>query len=267
MSLIQMPPFSPISHEDWNYYLSFQSPLYYFKSVAKDLEEKNRFFTDFRFQKLLYWCAESKEFQGFSKYALFKGKILYRARVYEKDRDDELKTSLFEGYGPKGSFIPPSKEFVTDGRINPKRIVYLYCAESPSTAIAEISPLLKTEISVAEIQIIEPINIISFCKLMNISSGKNDLVSKWRRELFIAFTEIFNHSYANSINYLLCQYISEFYKINGYDGIAFRSSRVEMDHLQENKNICYTIFNYDKCVPVSSKLYYIFGHVYKYKSI
>ena len=37
MGLVEMPSYPPLAEEDWNFYLSFQTPLDYFKSVAEDL--------------------------------------------------------------------------------------------------------------------------------------------------------------------------------------------------------------------------------------
>ena len=205
----------------------------------------------------------SRDIDGVSKFVLPSGKIMYRARVYEAEKDKEEKNSLFKGYGPRGSFVPINREAVSNGRINPEGIVYLYCAESIPTAVAEISPLLKSEVSVAQIRCLEQIDVVSFCKIMSVSSGTNTPVNRWKRQIFVAFTQLFNQRYLYAKDYILCQYISEFYKNLGCDGIAFRSSRVRMDYSRRSNNICYTIFNYSKCEPIQSERYYVANLTYE----
>ena len=177
------------------------------------------------------------------------------------------KNSAFQGYGEKDSFIPPDHNSVPEGRINPARIKYLYTAYSIPTAIAEVSPFIKAEVSVAEITVLENLEILSFCAQHSSTTldGKNDDVLKWKSHLKLAFTELFNRSYTSPRDYLLCQYISEFIKNLGYDGVAFRSSKVCTDLNHGSNNINYTIFHYEKCKATSSRLFFIKDQSYDIK--
>ena len=41
----------------------------------------------------------------------------------------------------------------------------------------------------------------------------------------------------------------------GYDGIAYRSKYFSRSNVRNEAGVNVTIFNYDKCYPISSKLY------------
>ena len=267
MSEIQFPEFPAPSQDDWKYYLSFGTPQNYLRGVSRALQEDNRFFTDFRFLKLLYWYARRPEEHEVTKHILPAGTVLYRARIYDAQYDKSEKTTAFQGYSERDSFIPPDHNSVPDGRINPARIKYLYTAYSIPTAIAEVIPFIKAEISVAEITVLENLEILSFCawNATTALDGKNDDVLKWRCGLKLAFTELFNQNYANPRDYLICQYVSEFIKNLGYDGVAFRSSKVRMNLNRRSDNINYTIFRYEKCKATSSRLFFIKDHSYDIK--
>lgn len=259
MAEIQFPELPTPSQDDWKYYFSFGTPQDYLHEVARVLQEDNRFFADFRFLKLLYWYARRPKEHEIAKYILPAGKVLYRARIYDVQHDKCEKSSGFQGYGEKDSFIPPDHNSVPDGRINPARIKYLYTAYSIPTAIAEVSPFIKAEVSVAEISVLENLEILSFCACHSSTTldGKNDDVLKWKSHLKLAFTELFNRNYINPRDYLLCQFISEFIKNLGYDGVAFRSSKVRMNLNRRSDDINYTIFRYEKCKATSSRLFFI----------
>ena len=142
MAEIQFPGFPTPSQDEWKYYLSFGTPQDYLHEIARALQEDNRFFTDFRFLKLLYWYAKRPKEHEVAKHILLAGQVLYRARIYDVQHDKCEKNSAFQGYGEKDSFIPPDHNSVPEGRINPARIKYLYTAYSIPTAIAEVSPFM-----------------------------------------------------------------------------------------------------------------------------
>ena len=258
MSQIELPEFSALTEDDWQYFLSFGTPYQYLDTVAKGLQEQNRYFTDFRFLKLLYWYAKCCN----NAIPLPKGMILYRARLYDKEKDCKEKTSSFHGYGEEDSFVPRDVKIVPHGRANPDRIIYLYAAHSVNTAIAEINPPLKSEVSVAQIEILEPLTLLSFCFYCATTTGEDTDILAWQRHFVLALARLYNQHYGDVRDYILCQYISEFVKNIGFDGIAFRSSKVIDDPRFEKKERNYTIFSYKKCRAISSDLYYIQDHSY-----
>lgn len=258
MNPINLPEFSAPTEDDWKYFLSFGTPNQYLNTVAKGLQEQNRYFTDFRFLKLIYWYAKCCN----NAIPLYEGTILYRARLYDREKETESKTPAFRGYGEKDSFVPPDGKYVPHGRANPDRIIYLYAAHSINTAIAEVSPPLKSDVSVAEIKVLEQLTLLSFCSYCATSMGEDTKILEWKRNFVLALARLYNRHYGDVRDYILCQYISEFVKNIGFDGIAFRSSKVIEDRKFMKRDRNYTIFSYQKCKPISSKLYYICDHQY-----
>ena len=61
----------------------------------------------------------------------------------------------------------------------------MYTAYSIPTAIAEVSPFIGAEVSVAEITVLENLEILSFCAWHSSTTldGKNDDVLKWKNHL------------------------------------------------------------------------------------
>ena len=78
-------------------------------------------------------------------------------------------------------------------------------------------------------------------------------------------SSFFSKPYGKDGDYLICQYVSEYIKNIGYDGIRFFSSRV-LQKFCDDCFVNYTIFNYNKCKPISSDLLYVFDSHIETKS-
>ena len=256
MSIIQMPEISLPTEDDWKYYCTFGSPQVYLREMERGLNEDNRFFCDFRLLKLLYWYAHQTDIRATVNYILYPDQKLFRARIYDKTTDSEEKSPEFLGYGPNNSFVPPEHIMTSAGRANPRGIRYLYAAVDARTAITEANPLLKDDVSVAEISVQEKLSILNFANTWTSTVGEDGKYTEWKRQLPLAFTEIFNAPQRDTAKYILCQYLSECIKNLGYDGIRFASSKIKIDPKQR-VGINYTIFNYQKCRATSSRLYYV----------
>ena len=134
----------------------------------------------------------------------------------------------FWGYDKDGSDAPPPGR-PAPGRINPDGISYLYTAEDIRTAILEVRPVPTQYISVAQIEVVEDINIYSFVKPIEMDSeGKNWLSCIDYDEISKCFAA---PNYGGKSYYLATQYISEYIKHmknpDGqamFDGLCFRSS-------------------------------------------
>ena len=232
--MIIMTEISMPNDEDWSYYLQ-NTPDNYLQGVLVSLLEENRFFVDYRFLKLLLWyVSEGGKFCTTELTIKKDSSLLYRARVYYEEKNiaerkcesaSERNNNSFLGYSKTGSFIPPKGAFVGNGRANPSGITYLYTANDPLTAIAEVNPPLKAEVSVATIVAKENLRILNFANLHSASTGEDTARVKWIRDFVLALTRIYNTPVLDE-NYLLCQYVSEFAKNIGFDGISFRSSKV-----------------------------------------
>lgn len=161
---------------------------------------------------------------------LNNGTILYRARVIDYDKQDAGKTGImkfihnedwgaFEGYDEKNSYVPPATA-VSAGRANPERIVYLYTAKEIITAIGETRPRIFDHISVAKIQLLKDIKLADFTRSMY--SDELTLEQAKIAQIVHAFSK----PCKDIIDYIPTQFIAEYVKTLGFDGIAFNSSFV-----------------------------------------
>jgi hypothetical protein len=156
-----------------------------------------------------------------------------------------ILTSNFLGYDRAGSFVPTDRLLVKGGRANPEGIITLYTADKEYTALAEIRPALGEKVSLAKIEVNEDLNIVDFT--YPAYKGKKLLCDfLW---LLIA-GDLFKIVNDDCLLYLPTQYISEVLKSFGIDGIKYHSSLY-------GNGINYSIFNYEKTSPISSREYKI----------
>jgi uncharacterized protein YrzB (UPF0473 family) len=186
--------------------------------------------------------------------------VFYRARIFKPGGNHQGKEP-FWGYDAENSFINKNPDSIEDGRANPYAIAYLYVAETVDTACAEVRPYLDDYISVAEIQNAEPLKIID---LTGINLGVTfDYGISATEEEYLSFLIVSSFSQPvknRGSNYLITQYISEYIKKLGFDGIKFKSSL--------NKNgVNLTIFNYEKCKAVGSSLYQFTDMTVKFSKV
>lgn len=148
-------------------------------------------------------------------------------RAYNQFVENYSRPS-FWGYNEADSDAPP-QGCSPSGRINPDGISYLYAASDIKTAILEVRPIPTQFVSVAQIEVVEDINIYSFAKPIQPDQEGKDWVS------WIDYDEISKYfaqpNYGGSSYYLATQYISEFIKHmktpdgqTSFDGLCFRSS-------------------------------------------
>ena len=178
---------------------------------------------------------------------LCPGKCLYRSRIIHK-RDKIDSKSPFFGFNRENSFVPPL-EFTKDMRANYKYIPYLYCATSPYLSVVEVRPRLGMKVSVATIMVKENLCLLDFS--MQSPSEKN--LDKTKTNLMGALSQLYSKPVIeddDTVDYIPTQYIAEYVKNIGYDGIAFKSS------LYDNKSeLNIVVFEYNKCEAVESVVY------------
>ena len=130
----------------------------------------------------------------------------------------------------------------------------MYCSNHAYIALAEVRPYIGAKVSIATITVKEPLKLLDFT--MQASSEKK--MSKEKQNLFEDLSELFFTPVAkddNCIDYIPTQFIAEYVKQQGYDGITFSSSVTpEFRHRNpERYNI--VVFNYDKCEVIKSNLF------------
>ncbi len=160
-------------------------------------------------------------------YVLLKGTKLYRSRV----NPSNTPLSMTEMGAP-----PPGKR--SGGRLNPEGIACLYCATDEVTAVSEIRPWVGSHITVVEVESKEKLKLIDFAgeAVPRSVSAFPDSKTFFQMALDNMFSSRFNPE--DTTGYLPTQYLAEYFKVHGYDGLRYHSSLSE-----SGKNIA--LFNED----------------------
>lgn len=146
----------------------------------------------------------------------------YRARILAGD----------EPY-PIAEMGAPPKRLATHGRANPPGIPYLYLGSIPETAAAEVRPHTGEVACVAAFTITEPLRAVDLRNPRKLVSpfllGGANAIGQLRAD--IAFLERLGDELTRpvlprgaAIDYIPSQYLCEFIKKKGYDGVVYRSS-------------------------------------------
>ena len=182
---------------------------------------------------------------------ILKGCQLYRARIIKSGSSIKVENGFY-GFGSKDSFIPDKKK-TRDMRANYRYIPYLYCATSRYIALAEVRPRLGAKVSIATILVNEDIRLLDF-------TNKNmpTKMTQTKVNLFNDISLLFSKPIAEDddiSDYIPTQFIAEYAKNLGYDGIAFKSSVVPEINKTHPEQFNVVVFNHKKCEPIKSNVY------------
>ncbi len=149
-----------------------------------------------------------------------KGRIFYRARISDK-----------KGFDNSQMWNPPNS-LAKAGRANPQGISYLYLASDVETTFFETRAILLDYISVGEFRLNESIRVINLRETELFDpiqlAEQDDLkdfivhypfISRLEKEISKP-----NRRTDNELDYIPTQYLSEFIKSLGFDGVEYRSS-------------------------------------------
>lgn len=184
---------------------------------------------------------------------IFKGKILYRARISEKN-----------GFNISEMGNPP-RHLTKAGRANPQGISYLYLASDIDTTVSEIRAALFDFVSIGEFRLKEDITVINLRETELYDpiylADQDEL-----KDFIIHFPFVYrlekeiskpSRRADNELDYLPTQYLSEFIKSLGFDGVEYKSSVNPKGH-----NLA--IFSTDKFECIKSYVHEVenvtFGH-------
>lgn len=169
----------------------------------------------------------------------------YRARIL--DRDVPF---------PISEMGAPPKRKATHGRANPAGIPYLYLGSLPETAAAEVRPHTGEVACVANFTVAPPLNAVDLRNPRGLVSPflLADAIAIGQLRADIAFLERLGDELTRpvlpsgaAIDYIPSQYLCEFIKKVGYDGVVYRSS------VSEGINLA--LFDSTKAIPDSVSLY------------
>lgn len=161
---------------------------------------------------------------------------------YPESKQIEDMENGFYGYDASNSGAPPIPKSVVDGRANPNLISYLYLTEDPGTAIAEISPIPSAWISIGIFKLNQSLTLV------DLSGESNDGCSGEYMQLSRLIAQSFSLIAKNASDYYITQYVSEYIKKQGYDGIIYKSAKC----VGKNNLV---LFDEEKVEAVGSELY------------
>ncbi len=189
------------------------------KRLTMELMHSNRFFpdTEFEYGRLegLFGNLVFDQSEHSSKW--------YRARIEKEDRC----------YKPEEMGAPPRRA-ASHGRANPAGIPYLYLGSTVETVAAEVRPHPGEIVCVAEFQIESELQLVDLCKprllispfllsdesaLAKLRSGDIKFLENLGQGLEVPVIPT-----AAAIDYTASQYLCEFIKKCGYQGVVYNSS-------------------------------------------
>ena len=189
-----------------------------YDTFAKEIKDQNRFFISQTLDLDLLESVFSRFAKTYPKETLF-----YRARISE----DEL---------PLDKLGKPPKEITTPGRANPIGIPYLYISDQEKTTLYETRVSLHESITVGTFVLHTPISVISLKDIalygpFEIQDRGFEIEEfiKIRSYLLKLEEELSKPVRKQDVNldYLPTQYLCEFIKSLGFDGVEYRSAMAE----------------------------------------
>ncbi len=152
---------------------------------------------------------------------------------------DDQNVFRCKGYNYYASKEPPLS-VSNDGRNNIAGTSYLYLAGEEYTACAEINPTIRGLISLSKFEVVKDLKLINFYDKVD-DYSKPDFIKKYKvypHQIMNEIFSVFSRIHKNNSSYYITQYISDYIRKAGYDGIKYWGAA--------NYGTNYTIFNCHK---------------------
>ena len=147
-----------------------------------------------------------------------KGELLFRARVIQDRAYNE------------GEMGAPPADKVSGGRANPIGIPYLYLCKDKETPLYEVRARYKDKVAIAEFRALKDLGIVDLSLQTSLyqssTSGEFRIDTKHKLLLNAIAKDMSKplSRYDSELEYVPTQYICELCRLNGADGISYRSS-------------------------------------------
>ncbi len=185
---------------------------YEWENFVEGIKTQNRFHTDYINKEVLF------SFCNYIRKTYKVGTQFFRARICS----DELGFTIDQMGAP-----PVGK--ATAGRANPMGISCLYLADSPETALNEIRAGVYDYVAIGNFVLQKEIEVVNLTLVDQISPfwGMNNTIhavnKKHLQKIGIDIAKPLRR-YDSPLDYLPTQYISDFIKSRGFDGIEYKST-------------------------------------------
>ena len=126
--------------------------------------------------------------------------------------------------------MKPLRDRAREGRANPQGIPYLYLSTRKETALTEVRPWLGSLISIAQFKTVRDLTIVDFSTDERPRRGRNWSLPRkeWDKAVWYEIDPAFRQPITLEgdipSDYAPTQVIAEFFKANGFDGIAYQSA-------------------------------------------
>ncbi len=198
------------------------NPFFEWIAFWRTIKHRNRFHLPPQSEAIVKKTVSLVRQSGTSTIA--KGDTLFRCRIHEPVDDRTPPWSDVREVRPyAGDQIgaPPAPK-CSAGRLNPRGIPYLYLADSPETALAEMRPWPGAHLTVGSFIIQRSLTVADFTPFVASDSGR---VNVWLR--FVGRAISIPQHPEDPLGYLPTQYIAELFKAEGFDGIRYPSAMKE----------------------------------------
>lgn len=148
--------------------------------------------------------------------------ILYRARVIPSGKKYLTKYEM----GCPPSYLTPS------GRANPQGIPYLYLCQDENTTYYEVRALYLDKLTIGQFKVKRNLRILDFATKLSLYYAYNNSTSTLadeiaRQKILLLISKDLSkplRRFDTGLEYVPTQYVCEYCKLNGVDGIRFNSS-------------------------------------------
>ena len=170
----------------------------------------------------LVWLLESLE------RVLPKHFTLWRARIpKDGDKPHEFLTWA-DRLGP-----PPPRD-ARAGRMNPAGISFFYCGDSMDTCLAEVRPPVGATVWVGKFSLWRELRIVDLTQVPELQAGsifdrEYDPEIRWVHPFLDGFIRDIRKpvlSEGESLDYVPTQVLSEYLRVQGFQGVAYPSSQL-----------------------------------------
>lgn len=130
--------------------------------------------------------------------------------------------------------MKPLRDRAREGRANPKGIPYLYLSNDKDTALAEVRPWLESLVSLAQFRTLRELTIVDCStdqRPKRRMSTAEPFVIVRPEEWDIAVWYDIGHGFSTPVtvdddvaSYAATQIIAEFFRSEGFDGVAYESA-------------------------------------------